>query len=189
MTKKKNQKSLARRNESSNISTGLKFKVGKTKNQYGKSDIRAFPDVQEGKEEEYFNTVSEITGTMNEMLGQQLIQQAVEASPQAKKIDVKAEAVSAALSEMQPKDAIEGMLVTQLIALHNQMMDYMRKSIEVDWQVQESISRYLKINRQFLACLHGLQRYRNRGQQNVVFQNVNVGSDSQAIVGCVQPPN
>lgn len=90
---------------------------------------------------------------------------------------------------MKPKDAIEGMLVTQLVALHNQMMDYMRQSVEVDWQVKESISRYLKINRQFLACLYGLQRYRNKGQQNVVFQNVNVGSDSQAVVGCVQSPN
>lgn len=189
MAKKKNQKGLTKRNESPNTSTGLKFKVGKTKNQYGQSDIRAYPDVQEGEEGEYFNTVSEITGTLNEMLGQQLIQQAVEASPQAKKIDVKAEAVSAALSEMKPKDAIEGMLVTQLVALHNQMMDYMRQSEEVDWQVKESISRYLKINRQFLACLYGLQRYRNKGQQNVVFQNVNVGSDSQAVVGCVQPPN
>lgn len=137
-------------------------------------------------EESYLDTVSEITGTFNEMLGQQLIQQAIHASPGANKIDVQAEAVSAALGEMQPKDAIEGMLVTQMVGLHNQMMHYMKQSIADEWHAEEYLSRFLKINRQFLACLKGLFRYRNRGQQNVVVQNVNVSPDGKAIIGCVQ---
>lgn len=84
-------------------------------------------------------------------------------------------------------DVQEEMIVTQMVALHNQMMDYMKQSTE-SWQAKEFVSRYLKINRQFIACLYGLQRYRNRGQQSVVFQNVNVGPDGRAIVGCVQSP-
>ncbi len=186
MKKKTNQKSVTRRNKSQDT-PALRFKVEETKNPYGHPDVCTAPDVQGGMEENYLNTVSEITGTFNEMLGQQLIQQAIEATPQANKIDVKAEAVSAALGEMRPKDAIEGMIVTQMVSLHNQMMHYMKQSAdEKNWQVKESISRYLKINRQFLACLYGLQRYRNKGQQNVVFQNVNVDPDGRAIVGCMQ---
>ncbi len=39
-------------------------------------DFRAVPDVKKGTEEAYFATVSETTGAINEMLGQELIYQA-----------------------------------------------------------------------------------------------------------------
>jgi hypothetical protein len=164
----------------------LRFKTEETTNSMGYPDVRATPEISENMEEAYLDTVSDITGTLNEMLGQQLIQQAIHASPDANEIDVQAEAVSAALGEMQPQDAAEGMIITQMVGLHNQMMYYMKRSIEEHWDAEEYLNRFLKINRQFLACLNGLLRYRNRGQQNVVVQNVNVGPDGKAIVGCVQ---
>lgn len=166
----------------------LRFKSERLTNEAGDSKLRAVPEVPNEMEDAYLETVSEITGVLNEMLGQQLIHQAINASPGANEIDVEAEAVSAALGEMQPKDAAEGMLVTQMVALHNQMMYYMKRSIEDQWETEECLSRFLKLNRQFLACLQGLLKYRNRGQQNVIVQNVNVGPDGKAIVGCIQAP-
>lgn len=166
----------------------LKFTTKQVEADQGYDKIRSVPEINEGSESDYLNTISQLTGTINEMLGQQLIQQAVQASPGADLIDVKAEAVAAALGEMEPKNAVEGLIITQMVSLHNQMMHYLRLSIEEAYSANEYLSRSLKLNRQFLACLKGLLKYRNRGQQTVVVQNVNVGPDGKAIVGCVQSP-
>ena len=122
------------------------------------------------------------------MLGQKLVRQAIHATPGAKEIDIEAEAVSAALGEMKPQDAVEGLIITQMVSLHNQMMHYMKHSIDDEFSAEEYISRFLKLNRQFLATLNGLLKYRNRGQQNVVVQNVSVEAGGGAIVGYVQSP-
>jgi hypothetical protein len=150
--------------------------------------FRAIPDVNEGMEEAYLKTVSSVTGTLNGMLGQKLVRQAIHATPGAKEIDIEAEAVSAALGEMKAKDAVEGLIITQMVSLHNQMMHYMMLSVDEDFRAEEYTSRFLKLNRQFLATLSGLLKYRNRGQQNVVVQNVTVGPGGGAIVGYVQTP-
>lgn len=175
------------KNDEKSTPPAIKFKTEETKNGFGHPDVQTTPDITQGMEESYLDTVSEITGTLNEMLGQQLLQQAIQATPGANKIDVTAEAVSAALGEMKPKDAVEGMVVTQMTALHNQMMHYMKLSIEDEWQADVFLSRFLKINRQFLACLKGLLQYRNRGQQNVIVQNFKVEPDGKAFVGIIQP--
>src|SRR6187399_909595 len=73
-------------------------------------DYSAIPEIQPGMEDIYFAMVSETTGVLNEFLGQQLISQAQLATPFGKQLDIAAEAVAAALFEMRPKDAIEGML-------------------------------------------------------------------------------
>lgn len=151
-------------------------------------EIHSTQKISKKMGEPYPETEPDTTEPFNQVLGQQLIQQAINASPCANEIVIEAEAVSAALSEMQPQDAAEGMLITQIVSLHNQMMYYMKRSIEDQWETEECLGRFLKINRQFLACLHGLLKYRNREQQSVVFQNVNVGSDGKAIVGCIQSP-
>jgi len=152
-------------------------------------ELRSIPDVKKGMEKAYLQTITEVTGTFNEMLGQKLVYQAIHASPNAKEIDVEAEAVAATLSEMKAQDAVEGLMVTQMTALHNQMMHYMKLSINEDYRAEEYISRFLKLNRQFLATLKGLLRYRNRGQQNIIVQNVNVAPDGRAIVSYVQNPS
>ncbi len=104
-----------------------------------------------------------------------------------KTLDVTAEAVAASLKEMKPQDAAEGMIVTQMVALHNQMMHYMRKSLEAhDYDVDLNLNRFTKLNRHFLNCLHSLLKYRNRGQQKVVVENVNVGQGGRAIVGNIE---
>lgn len=151
-------------------------------------EFQTIPDVKEGMEDAYLKTVSTLTGTLSEVLGQQLLRQAIHATHGAKEIVIEAEAVSAALGEMKPQDAIEGMIITQIVSLHNQMMHYMRLAIEEEFRAEEYTSRFLKLNRQFLATLNGLLKYRNRGQQNVVVQNVSVAAGGGAVVGYVQSP-
>lgn len=146
----------------------------------------AIPEIRSGMEEMYYATVSETTGVLNEFLGQQLISQAQLASPYGKQLDVAAEAIAAALFEMKPKDAIEGMLVTQMTALHNQTMHYMRQSLEKEWETEIHISRFTKLNRHFIHSLHALLKYRNRGMQRVIVENVNVSEGGRAIVGHVE---
>lgn len=147
---------------------------------------RAIPEIVPGMEDIYYATVSEITGVLNEFLGQQLISQAQFATPFGKQLDVAAESVAAALFEMKPKDAVEGMLVTQLVSLHNQMMHYMRQSLEGEWNAEVCISRFTKLNRHFIHSLHALLKYRNRGQQRVIVENVNVTEGGRAIIGNIE---
>lgn len=146
----------------------------------------AIPEIKSGLEDIYYSTVAETTGVLNEFLGQQLIAQAQFATPYGKQLDVAAEAVAAALFEMKPKDVIEGMLVTQMTSLHNQMMHYMRQSLEKDWEAEVHISRFTKLNRHFIDTLHVLIKYRNRGQQRVIVENVNVSEGGRAIIGHVE---
>ncbi len=146
----------------------------------------AIPEIKPGMEDIYYATVSETTGVLNEFLGQQLISQAQLASPYGKQLDVAAEAVAAALFEMKPKDAIEGMLVTQMTALHNQMMLYMRKSLEIEWETEIHISRFTKLNRHFILALNALIKYRNRGQLRFIVENVHVAEGGRAIIGHVE---
>lgn len=149
-------------------------------------EYKAIPEVVPGMEDIYYATVSETTGVLNEFLGQQLISQAQFATPFGKQLDVTAESVAAALYEMKPKDAIEGMLVTQLVSLHNQMMHYMRQSLEEEWNAELYIGRFTKLNRHFIHSLHALLKYRNRGQQRVIVENVNVTEGGRAIIGHVE---
>lgn len=147
---------------------------------------KAIPEIEPGMEDIYYATVSETTGVLNEFFGQQLISQAQFATPYGKQLDVAAEAVAAALYEMKPKDAIEGMLVTQMTSLHNQMMHYMRQSLENEWETELCIARFTKLNRHFIHSLHALLKYRNRGQQRIIVENVTVSEGGRAIIGHVE---
>jgi len=170
------------------LALSIKFKSHEIRNAFGHAETRSMPDVPKGKENLYLDTVCQYTGALNAQLGQQLMQQAIYASPFAKEIEVEAEAVAAALGEMKPQDAVEGMIVTQMVGLHNQMMYYMRKSLDEDFNAEMYINRFTKLNRLFQNCLHTLLKYRNRGQQKVVVENVVIGQGGQAIVGNVESP-
>ena len=65
----------------------------------------------------------------------------------------------------------------------------MEKSLEnpgFDLEVDLNINRFTKLNRHFLNCLHSLLKYRNRGQQKVIVENVHVNEGGRAIVGALE---
>lgn len=137
-------------------------------------------------QEKYFATISKATGTLNECLGIHLILQLQSASPNASEITQIAEAVSASLLEMTPKDPIEGMIMTQLLALHNQMMEFMKRAIKdsyYDQVIDLNINRYSKLNVRFLQTLEMLNRYQQRGNQSLHVGNLTINHDGKAVIG------
>jgi hypothetical protein len=98
-------------------------------------------------------------------------------------------AVADALHALKPQDEFEGMLITRLIALHFQYMNYLSSSIDNDTssEVREMhLNRATKLMRLYNETLETLMRYRRKGTQQVVVQHVHVEQGGQAIVGNVQ---
>jgi len=148
-------------------------------------EFYVLPDTSNTTQEEYYNTISMATGTINEMLGTTLLNQAQEASPYGSQVQFVAEAVSASLIEIKPRDPIEGMLVAQLVALHNQMMHYMKmatKSI-IDGHIDLNINRFTRLNRCFLGTLDALTHQRKQGAHTIRVEHVNVNEGGKAMIG------
>ena len=92
------------------------------------------------------------------------------------------------LDAMQPKDAAEALLVTQMAAIHQAIMMLARRLNHVEnIPQQDAAERALnKLGRTFAAQMDTLKRYRSKGQQTVRVERVTVNEGGQAIVGAVQ---
>lgn len=88
---------------------------------------------------------------------------------------------------MQPKDAAEALLLTQMAALHQATMMLARRLNHVQTlPQQDAAERALnKLARSYAAQMDTLKRYRSKGQQVVRVERVTVESGAQAVVGHV----
>src|SRR3954453_18104472 len=98
-------------------------------------------------------------------------------------------AATAALIGAKPQDELEGMLVSQMIAVHSASMETFRRamlpeqSFEV-WQVQVNAAG--KLSRTYATLLEALDRHRGKGQPQVMrVERVTIEAGGQAIVGAV----
>lgn len=86
-----------------------------------------------------------------------------------------------------PRDAIEAMLVTQMVSVHvmaTRCAHQLASAGNVAWQ--ESATRALaRLTRTFPAQIEALSRYRNRGEAGITVQNLSVQDGGKAIVGNV----
>lgn len=91
------------------------------------------------------------------------------------------------VDSMEPRDAAEALLVTQMAAIHQATMMMARRLNQVDSiPLQDSAERALnKLGRTFTAQMDTLKRYRSKGQQTVRVERVMVQDGGQAIVGNV----
>ena len=89
---------------------------------------------------------------------------------------------------MQPKDAAEALLTTQMAAIHQATMMMARRLNHVEnVPQQDAAERALnKLGRTFAAQMDTLKRYRSKGQQVVRVERVTVEEGGQAIVGNVE---
>lgn len=94
---------------------------------------------------------------------------------------------SAMFAELEPRDAIEAMLVAQMTASHvaistlTERMTYQNAS-----EVRESLERSVtRLSRTYLAQMDALRKHRARAQQTVRVERVTVNEGGQAIVGDV----
>jgi hypothetical protein len=91
------------------------------------------------------------------------------------------------VESIKPRDAIEAMLVTQLVSVHLMTMRCAsRLAMADDPASHESATRAMvKLARTFPAQIDALTRYRNHGEPAITVQNVSVGDGGKAIVGNV----
>ena len=95
--------------------------------------------------------------------------------------------IAAMTAELEPSDAIEAMLVTQMAATHVAMTTLAQKMADQTmWTIRESNERSMtRLSRTFLAQVDALKKYRAKGQQIVKVEQVTVQDGGQAIVGDV----
>lgn len=103
-------------------------------------------------------------------------------------------AITGAMTALNPKDEIEGMLCSRLITLHNHYMQAMATATRTAYSFNSEIdtadcfyNRATKLMRLYNETLEGLNKHRRKGEQKVVVQHqhVNVENGGQAIVGNV----
>ena len=94
---------------------------------------------------------------------------------------------SAMFAEMEPKDALEAMLLAQMTATHVTLTHLAEKlSFQTSYQVRESCERSMtRLSRTYLAQMEALKKYRAKAQQVVRVERVTVNEGGQAIVGDV----
>lgn len=92
------------------------------------------------------------------------------------------------VAALAPRDGMEVMLCSQLVALHSQSMDFLRRGALPDQTtdgVDRNINRATKLLRAFATMTECLRTYRGGGQQKMTVEHVTVQAGGQAIVGTV----
>ena len=97
-------------------------------------------------------------------------------------------AALAAMFAIAPKDEIESMLATQMVAVHVSTMNAagLLNRAETINQKNSAANTLTKLSRTFTAQLEALNRYRGKGQQKMTVEHVHVHEGGQAIVGNVE---
>jgi hypothetical protein len=98
-------------------------------------------------------------------------------------------ATAAALSGIDPRDEIEGMLAAQLIATHNVAMECLRLAMIPNQPlpaIDQVLGHATKLSRTFATLLDALNRKRGNVQQKVTVEHVHVQAGGQAIVGVIE---
>ena len=122
----------------------------------------------------------------NAMYG--ILQQLVKASVKGERPDpVNLTFMISMVRSIKPRDAVEAMLVAQMVSVHVMAMRCAYRLANADDIArQDSAGRALgRLARTFPAQIEALNRYRNNGGPAVTVQNVSVGDGGKAIVGNV----
>jgi len=137
--------------------------------------------------------VAQATGTEDAALGGRLIAQAAHAlwapadqSEAERRAGV--QAAVAALKGLAPRDALEGLLATQMVAVHNTAMECLRRA-QAEGQTGDGRDRSLR-QAVRLADLYArqaetLDRRRGRAPHSIRVEQVTVEAGGQAVVGAV----
>lgn len=117
-----------------------------------------------------------------------ILRQLVRASVNGRKPDpVNLAFMISMVESIRPRDAVEAMLVTQMVSVHVMAMRCAHHlACAEDVVQQESAGRTLgRLARTFPAQIDALNRYRSNGEPAITVQNVSVGDGGNAIVGNV----
>ena len=158
----------------------------------GSAGIQKSPEstkIAEAAEQRVARWMSETFGTEDRALQDQLLCQATSAvSDFAGKEMATFDHVAAALRGIRPQDALEGMLATQMVAVHTLAMTCMQRAAwndQSDLGIEVNLNRATKLLRTFAIQTEALNRYRGRGEQKMFVEHVHVHKGAQAVVGSV----
>jgi hypothetical protein len=133
--------------------------------------------------------LAETFGTADPTLQDQLLSQASSAVPDFEGREIETyDHLSAALRGIRPKDSLEGMLATQMVAVHTLAMTCMGRAAwkdQPDVGIELYLNRATKLMRTFVIQTEALARHRGKGEQKMVVEHVHVHRGGQAIVGPV----
>ena len=117
-----------------------------------------------------------------------ILRQLVRASVNGEKPDaVNIAFMISMVKSIKPRDAVEAMLVAQMVSVHVMAMRCAYRLANADDIArQDSAARALgRLARTFPAQVEALNRHRNNGEPAITVQNVSVGNGGKAIVGNV----
>ncbi len=129
----------------------------------------------------------ETTGQSDFQAGTHLINQAQKAQPEWMRSWNK---TTALMHSIAPQDGLEGLLAAQMVASYNMSMECARRAMAKDQHLEVTdrcLNQSTKMMKVFTSQMEALQKYRSKGQQQIVVkhQQVNVSEGGQAIVGDV----
>ncbi len=117
-----------------------------------------------------------------------ILRQLVRASASGDKPDeVNISFMISMVKSIKPRDAVEAMLVAQMVSVHVMAMRCAQHLATADDLARhDSAARALgRLARTFPAQIEALNRYRSQGEPAITVQNVSVGDGGKAIVGNV----
>lgn len=136
-----------------------------------------------------------IGGSQSDSWNNMLVKQAAQAlwtknSDPAER-DQQLSATVAAFLGIAPKDELEGMMATQLVASHNAAMECYRRAMIGEQTFdgrRENLNQANKLSRTWVMLLDALNKHRGKGQQKVTVEHVHVHAGGQAVVGNIENP-
>ncbi len=151
-------------------------------------------EVQEKEKQEawisgFMENLGGFAGYKSKQFGEMILNQLASSCHVGEEIVEVIQCVHGNIAGIAPKDSIEGMLATQMIATHYAAMRYFSRAAKPSSQEthQLNISSANKLTRSYTAQMEALNRYRGKGQQKMTVEHVHVHSGGQAIVGTVSP--
>jgi hypothetical protein len=93
-----------------------------------------------------------------------------------------------AVASLEPRDGLEVMLCSQMVALHSQGLEYLRRTMILEQTsdgVDSNVNRATRLLRTFAILTESLRAHRSGGKQTVTVEHVTVQAGGQAIVGTV----
>ena len=120
-----------------------------------------------------------------------LLGQVSGALPYAQSKPLNVEALNFALdavASLEPRDGLEVLLCSQMVALHGRSMEYLRRTMlpeQTNDGVDRNVNRATRLLRTFATLTESLRAHRGGGKQTVTVEHVTVQAGGQAIVGPV----
>jgi hypothetical protein len=99
------------------------------------------------------------------------------------------EAALDALAAINPRDGFEGILASQMVAVHECGMDCLRRAQHPGQTFEArdmNLKNAAKMLQLYVRQLEALDKHRGKGQQKITVEHVTVEAGGQAIVGNVQ---